>query len=195
MSRAKASAKKTGPGGAAGFPVGDEAVRRATGKGWDEWLAVLDAEGANGKAHAEIARFLERERGVPGWRAQSITVGYERARGMRREHERPDGFSVSVSKTYPVDVGALFEAVTDARRRARWLEPGTLSVRTTVEGKSARFDFEAGEGRVQAYFVAKRPGEATLQLSHERLSDEAAVEAMRAFWKARLARLGERLEG
>jgi len=35
--------------------VGSEAVERATGKGWDEWLRVLDRAGAKTMTHKEIA--------------------------------------------------------------------------------------------------------------------------------------------
>jgi hypothetical protein len=88
----------------------------------------------------EIARHVHEEHGVPGWWTQSVAVGYERARGMRAAHQRPDGYQVSVSKTFPVELDVLFRAFTEAGQRARWLDPGTLEVRTTQPGRSARFD-------------------------------------------------------
>jgi hypothetical protein len=35
--------------------VSDQAVRRATGRGWDDWLAVLDAAGAARWDHPRLA--------------------------------------------------------------------------------------------------------------------------------------------
>src|ERR671922_201454 len=61
----------------------DEAVRQNTGKGWREWVSILDDWGARERTHRDIARHLQEEHGVPGWWAQTVTVGYERARGMR----------------------------------------------------------------------------------------------------------------
>ena len=64
-------------------PVSDDAVRSATGKGWDEWFAILDAAGAVAWKHPDIARWVAGEFGISGWWAQSVTVGFERARGCQ----------------------------------------------------------------------------------------------------------------
>jgi hypothetical protein len=170
----------------------DESIKRGSGKTWDEWFAMLDSWGAKEHTHTEIARYVNEEHDVSGWWAQTVTVGYERGRGMRRPHERRDGFYVGVSKTLPIGVKKLFEEFTDTRKRNRWLEPGTLRTRTSQPGKSARFDFGDGESRVHVYFLSKGSSKATVHVDHERLSDEGAVEEMRAFWKERLAELAKR---
>ena len=54
---------------------------KGTGKGWDDWFRVLDGWDATSRSHTEIARYVNGEHGVDGWWAQSVTVGYERARG------------------------------------------------------------------------------------------------------------------
>jgi len=36
----------------------DEAVRKATGKGWSQWLALLDRKKATQMSHREIGQFL-----------------------------------------------------------------------------------------------------------------------------------------
>ncbi len=43
---------------------------------------------------------------------------------MRLKHERPDGFSVSASKTVAVLVQVLFEAFVDDVERRKWLVDG-----------------------------------------------------------------------
>jgi hypothetical protein len=88
--------------------MSDASVQRGSGRTWDEWFAILDTWGASRRKHPEIARFLSERHGVPGWWAQTVTVGYERARGMRAPNERPDGFTTSVSKTLPVPAEAWF---------------------------------------------------------------------------------------
>ncbi|HEX2030171.1 MAG TPA: hypothetical protein VHL78_02055 [Actinomycetota bacterium] len=171
--------------------VSEEAVRRGTGRGWTEWLAILDAWGAAERSHRDIARYVREEHGVGGWWAQSVAVGYERARGMRAKHETTSGFQVSVSKTLPVDAAVLFRAFTEPRTRNRWLEPGTLRTRTAKRDRTARFDFRDGASRVVVGFTAKGPDKATVAVQHERLADADAVEEMRAWWKERLARLAD----
>lgn len=176
---------------AADPPFSEEAVRRRTGKGWREWIRILDAWGARERSHRDIARYLVEEHGVGGWWAQSVTVGYERARGMRAPHETSTGFQVGVSKTVPVDVAALFAAVVNPRRRSRWLESGTLRMRTTRQPSTARFDFRDGTSRVIFGFTPKGETKSSVALIHERLPDADAVERMRAFWKERLDRLAD----
>jgi Domain of unknown function (DUF4287) len=173
--------------------MSEQAVRRGTGRSWDEWFRTLDAAGAAHFTHRQIAQYLHDEHGVPGWWAQMVTVGYERARGMRAVHQAEGGFQVSVSRTFPVGVWRLFQTFEDSDRRRRWLEPGTLRVRTSQPRKSARFDFRGGPSRVQAYFESKGRDKSTITVQHERLPDADAVEDMRAFWKERLTRLGKTL--
>jgi uncharacterized protein YndB with AHSA1/START domain len=172
----------------------DAAVRQNTGKGWREWLSILDGWGARERKHRDIAARLMEEHGVPGWWAQAITVGYERARGMRAKYQRATGFSVSVSKTFNVGVDKLYAAFADARQRNKWLERGSLKVRTTQKAKTARFDYENGSSRVNAYFDAKERAKTTVTVDHERLPDAAAVEEMRAFWKDRLSELARMIQ-
>jgi hypothetical protein len=130
---------------------------------------------------------------VSGWWAQTVTVGYERARGLRAPNERPDGFTVSVSKTLPVSADELSAMFTDPRKRRRWLERGALRVRTSQPGRTARFDAADGVTRVNAWFTAKGPAKSSVALQIERLVDADAVERARAYWRERLAGLGAEL--
>jgi len=65
--------------------VSSESRREATGRGWDEWLVMLDAAGAEYSDHEDIVRYLADEHPDVGWSwRQSITLGYAHAR-----HPRP----------------------------------------------------------------------------------------------------------
>jgi hypothetical protein len=169
--------------------MGDDAIARGTGRTWDEWFGLLDAWGANERTHAEIARHVVDAYGVDGWWAQGVAVGYERARGLRARHQRPDGFSANLSKTLPVPAEAIHAALVDEAARDRWLEPGTLRLRTSQPGRSARFDVPADGTRLHVYVVSKGPGKAAVQIQIERLPDAAAVTERKAWWRERLARL------
>jgi hypothetical protein len=171
--------------------VSDAAVRKATGKGWDEWFALLDAWDGTAHSHPEIARHLYETYGIDGWWAQNVTVGYERARGMRALHERPDGFSMSASKTFPVPVERLFAAFVSPDERERWLEAVTLRNRTNQPNKSARFDVLPGDTRLAITFIAKGPAKSVAQLQQERLADAEDVARWKEVRKEQLALLAE----
>jgi hypothetical protein len=174
--------------------MSDEAIRRRTGRGWEEWFDLLDEWGAVERPHPEIARWLREERGVDGWDAQSVTVSYERARGLRAVGERPEGFSITASKTVEVPVDRLFDAFVDESLRERWLPDGRLRERTATKPKSARFDWGDGETRVVVGFDAKGDEKSSVALEHARLADAGEAERMKVYWRDRVAALKEVLE-
>jgi hypothetical protein len=174
--------------------MSDEAIRGRTGRGWEEWFDVLDEWNAAEQPHKEIARWLREERGVDGWDAQSVTVSYERARGLRAVGERPEGFSITASKTVAVAVDRLYDAFVDESERERWLPGGELHERTATKPKSARFDWGDGTTRVIVGFTPREEAKSTVALEHERLADADEAERMKAFWRERVAALKELLE-
>jgi hypothetical protein len=132
---------------------------------------------------------------VDGWYAQSITVGYERARGLRAPGQRPDGFAVGATRTIAVPVERLFEAFTDEPLRERWLPGADLRVRTATAPRTARYDWEDGSTRVIVGFEVAGEAKSRVALSHERLPDADTAEEMKAWWRERLTELKTRLEG
>ena len=175
-------------------PVADERVVEATGRGWADWFAVLDEWSAASRSHTEIARWLREEHGVDGWYSQSLTVGYERARGLRAPGERPDGFAVGASRTIAVPVERLFDAFEDVAVRERWLPDGSLHTRTATRPRTARYDWEDGTTRVIVGFEQAGDGRSRVALSHERLPDADAAGEMKAWWRERLTELKAQLE-
>lgn len=174
----------------------EEAIRKRTGRGWEEWFALLDEWGAPGRTHREIARWVAAKQGVHplAWNAQAVAASYERARGLRAVHEKDDGFAISASKTVSVPVERLYDAVLDEARRERWLPDGQLRERTATRPKSARFDWGQGESRVNVTFLAKGEAKSTLALEHRRLADAAEAERVKAYWRQRLTSLKELLD-
>jgi hypothetical protein len=172
--------------------IGDVTVRERTGKGWEEWFALLDGEGAAERSHTEMARALVAEHGLSGWWAQSITVEYEHARGLREEHERPDGYQVGATKTIAASPDDVWRAWEDETLRERWLPGAQVAVRTTTKPKTMRLDWGEG-GRLAVYFDVS--GEQTrLAVQHEKLPDKEAAERWKAFWRERVAALKDLLE-
>ena len=82
--------------------MSDDAVMARTGKTWSEWFAILDAAGAAKMTHPQIASYLSTQQGVPDWWSQMVAVTYEKARGLREQHQQPDGYQISKGKTFQV---------------------------------------------------------------------------------------------
>lgn len=173
--------------------VSEATVLQATGRGWDDWFRLLDDRGLEGFSHRDTARWLSSAHGVDGWWAQSVTVGYERARGLRKPHQTSEGFEVSVSKTVAVPVEVAWEAVAEERARSGWVGDVDLDERTLKPPRYARFEVSADGSRVLMSIDPKGEAKSTLTVTHGRLRDAEAVEARRAFWRERLAVLAKRL--
>jgi hypothetical protein len=178
------------------LPTSDDAIRERTGRGWEEWFDILDDWGAADRSHREIARWVADRLGIAplAWNAQAITAGYERARRGRAVGEREDGFTIGVSRTVHVPVERLFDAFVDDSARGRWLPDAKLRRRTATRPKSARFDWGDDDSRVHVTFEAKDAAKSTVALSHERLTDAAAADRMKAYWRERIGALQASLD-
>jgi len=186
--------------------MSDDAIRRGSGRGWEEWFVLLDAWGATGRTHTEIATWVNEVHGVDGWWAQGVTVGYERARGMRVVGQLVDGFAVSASKTVEAPIERLYEAFADPTLRARWLPDAQFTITTAMPHKSIRALWDDHEtaaptasgamrgSRVEANLTTKGPSKSQVGLQHVRLRDAATAEHFKRFWRERLAVLQELLE-
>jgi hypothetical protein len=189
---ARASAKTRAKAGGKALRlagVGSEAVLRATGKAWDEWLALLDRAGAKKMPHKEIALMLSRKFLVPDWWSQMVTVGYEQARGLRAVNQNSQGFAANASKTVGVAIARLYEAWSDPRVRARWLADAPLEIRRMTEGKSMRLTWTVGGSSIEVGFFPKGAEKSVVQVSHGKLASAAAVKRQKIFWGEALERL------
>ena len=166
--------------------IGDEAVQRATGKGWNEWFKLIDAAGGKKWDHKQIVAYLSDEQGVGPWWQQMVTVGYERARGKRAMHQKADGFSISRSKTLPASAAALFKAWNDARQRGRWLADPKFTIRTATASKSLRITWVDGRSSVDVMLYPKAGGKTQLTVQHNKLSDAKAAAKMKTYWGEQL---------
>lgn len=176
-------------------PYSEQAIRANTGRGWDEWFALLDEWGGAERPHPEIVRWLVGEHGVPGWWAQGVTVGYERARGLRAPGQRRGGlFEVNASKTVAVPVDRLYEAFTDPALRERWLPGAPVEVRSAQPAKSFRANWGDGSTRLVVWFTARGESKSQAALVHERLPDAGTADKLKLFWRERMAALKQLLE-
>jgi uncharacterized protein YndB with AHSA1/START domain len=174
--------------------VPDESMLRATGKGHAEWFTLLDAWGATGHTHTEIARWLSETHSVPGWWTQNVTVAYERARGMRARHQMPDGFSISATRTIAVGPERALAAFTDEPLRERWLPNAPMHRRPTRAARSARFDWLDPTSRIVVTVVPRGDDKTLVAVGHEQLPDAETGERLKGNWREWLAQLKAVLE-
>lgn len=176
------------------FTTSDEAMERGSGRSRSDWFALLDEWSATERKHPEIARWLQEVQGVGGWWAQSITVDYERARGIRVLHQTTAGFSVGANRTIGVDAERALRAFTDPTVRSRWLPDVELRRRPTRATLVARFDWPDPPSRFVVATVPKGPDKSTISVQHEQLPDAETAERFKAKWRERLVDLKAFLE-
>jgi hypothetical protein len=173
-------------------PQTDETLAAKTGRTWAEWVRELDAIGATEMSHGDTARWVHEQTGL-GWWAQTVTVGYERIRGLRDVGQRRDGgYEANRSRTIGAPVATLFEAFTDDASRRRWLDHD-LHIRGSTPHKTVRIDWPDGTNVIVA-FEAKAASKGVVSVMHGKLPSKEAAEEARAFWGERLAALKGLLE-
>ena len=173
--------------------MSDAAIQAKTGCNWERWVKHLDYWGAADKPHREIVLHVHEKFGVPAWWSQSVTVGYERIKGLRAIGQRRSGvYETSKSKTIGVPLARLYGAWSSAASRKRWLPGVDLTVRKATAGKSMRITWDDGTS-VEVGFFAKGAEKSMVAVQHGKLRDRAHADAVKAFWAERLDALAESL--
>jgi hypothetical protein len=166
--------------------MSDDKVAAKTGRTWPEWARVLDADGAAAMPHRDIASLVQKKHGVGDWWSQTVTVGYERIKGLRERGQRRGGaYETTKSRTFNVSVNALFHAWADEATRRRWLGGVDAVVRTATAPKSMRLQWPDGT-IVAVGFTRKSASKSLVALAHMKLPDRSASEKVRKYWTDRL---------
>ncbi len=173
--------------------MSDAALKAKTGCTWERWVRALDRVEAYDWPHREIAEYVHETYKVPSWWTQTVTVGYERIKGLReRGQRRGGGFEAAKSKVFAVPLRRLYRAFADKRSRARWLSDVDLTVRTATRDKSMRITWP-DRTSVELYFAGKGAAKSQVVIQHRKLPDKAAAARVKQYWGERLAALGEAL--
>lgn len=170
-----------------------EATERATGKPWDEWMALLDAAGGRGMTHKQLVAHLAIDRDVSPWWRQQIAVAYENSRRLRQKHEMADGYQISRGRTMSAGAARVYAAWADDAERARWLPDAVFITRTATPPRRLRLTWSDGS-IVEIQLTEKGPARTQVTVQQNKLPDAAAAERMKAYWGAALERLREFVE-
>lgn len=177
--------KKNQPDYAALAGMADDKVKEKTGRDWSEWVVALDAFGAKDKPHRDIAEYVH-SIGTPDWWAQTVTVGYERIRGLRAIGQRRGGsWETTKSKTIAVPVDKLFDAFANARTRKRWLGDVKLTVRSATKPKAMHITWD-DETSVDIGFFPKGDTKSYVAVAHVKLPSKADADQKKQFWSEKL---------
>lgn len=173
----------------------DATVSAKTGRGWDEWVDLIDAGPGRHAGHAKIASWVADEQGVDPWWAQSVTVGYERITGLRLPGQMPDGtFSVSRSTSLPFDWAQIRTVLDDPSARSALIPAMVSTERSRPGAKAPRYSLTDPTTDTSLGVVQFR-GEPTtsgckLVVTHDKVPHLQAAEAWKQFWAAWLQDLG-----
>ncbi|MCB1001370.1 MAG: hypothetical protein R2713_11730 [Ilumatobacteraceae bacterium] len=171
--------------------VDDLAIKRATGRDWDEWCDLIDAWPGNDRGHTAIAAHVAETYGVDGWWGQGVTVGYERITGRRVVNQMADGtFSAGKTRTVVVDVDELRAMIADDADRVELFPGLETRLRSKPTSKALRIGVAIdGEsvGSALFSFTPKPNGRTMVNVSHDGLPDSAAVEQWKRYWADWLA--------
>lgn len=194
----------------------DEAVKKATGKIWSEWVDLIDQEGGEKLTHKEIAKILFDKKYIEnGWWCQTVTVGYEYAKGRRKVGETvTQGIEIGARKTMQVGVNDLWDFTFSNEGLKIWLgdikdfklEPqfyfqtseGTRGeIRTIKIGEKIRLiylpkDFKK-PSTLQLYFEDKGSEKSTLGFHQEKLKNLKTREQMKKHWEEVLDEIERRI--
>lgn len=175
--------------------MSDAAIKSKTGCGWEKWVKALDYHGAETMSHRDIAELVHTKYKVPGWWTQTVTVGYERIKGLRARGQRRDGsYEASKSRTFDVPVAKLFHAWATPAKRTKWLDAPGVKTRTATPPKSIRLAWSDG-GIVAAWFTAKGKSKSSVAVQHAKLPDKQTADRLKTYWSERLDALGVELRG
>ncbi len=186
--------------------VSEKKCIEQTGHGFDHWFAVLDRFGAPQKGHRLSAKHLTVDHNVSAWYAQSLTVMYERAKGLREVNQSCEGdFQFSLTRVVPTSVETSRRAVALAAGRRGWIEDVPPPARPVVEPALHGLRFKAARGGLQARvktdhgtvvveIMPKPNGRSQLGVHVNKLSSQKERQAQQAVWRAGIDALAAHLK-
>ena len=174
--------------------MSDAAVQKATGCTWDKWVFALDHAGADSWSHRAIAEYVHDVYKVPDWWTQTVTVGYERIKGLREiGQRRGGGYEAHKSKSIAASAAKVFRAFAHSRERRKWLPNAKVVIKRATPNRSVRMTWD--DGTPVEVWITSKGKKTTAQIQHRKLADKEDAERRKAFWAERLAALDDAIAG
>ena len=123
---------------------------------------------------------------MSSWWTQTVTVGYERIKGLRARGQRRDGtYEASKSRTFNVPVETLFDVWADTAKRKKWLTDENVKFRSATKPKYLRLDWK-GNSIVAVGFLAKGESKSSVAVQHAKLPDRETADRLKKYWSDQL---------
>lgn len=189
--------------------VSTESVAKGTGRGWREWIDLLDRAGAKSCTHPELVALLKTKYKLSLWWQQGVAMGYEIHHGKRVEGRNAKGlYSTVATKTLPLSQKETWALLSSPEGLATWLSPfapfpwkkgaayevdgGVFgAVRTVLAPRRLRLSWQeetwAKPGVVQLGVVKRSGKKSMVTLQHEGIPSAARKLVLREHWKKALA--------
>lgn len=171
-------------------------IEAATGRGWEQWVALLEASGARELTHRQIVAIVSSELNgavdSADWWSQGITVAYEQHIGRRAPGQRNDGsYEVSVTKLIPGSKKNVFALWCEAYEHSTAFDGKPIeNVRTSVTPVRLYWRCDFADGSRLAVAVEQRtPTKALISATHTKLSSDNDKNNWQRFWHDKLGKL------
>lgn len=194
--------------------MSDAAVKKATGKSWQEWFAALDKEGGAAKGRKVLNEFLYKKMKVDPWWTSTIVVEYEAARKVVEKDGQPRGYSICATKAIAAKPQDVFAAFADTQKLAKWFaaspkqefkEGGQFSnadgnrgvFKKINPGKVIKLTWEgerAAPGETVEVKLQPSGDKCSVIVTHDRIVGRDAADGLRAAWGTALDALKSLLE-
>ena len=170
--------------------VPDASVLDATGRDWNTWCDLIEADPIEAEGHAAVAKWLASEHELNAWWSQAVTIGWERIAGRRVPGQRSDGtFAADKSKTMIGDADAFRAILLDDDVRADLFLGVESELRSKPTTKVVRLGLSEGVALIS--LDDKGDGRMRVGVQHVELADLAARENWSAYWAAWLDDLAD----
>ena len=198
------------------MPTSEEAVKKATGKSWEQWIRIIDGFGGRKLEHKEIAQKLAEKKLInSSWWRQSVTVAYEYARGRRELGEtKNSGFEIGAQKTVNQNARNVWKFLMSKQGQKIWLGD-TLNfkpltgygyrtsdgisgeIRTVKLGEKIRISWKKPEWRsltVLQIYLLSSGDKTSIRFHQEKLTGPKMRAEMKEHWQNVLNKIAARIE-
>lgn len=193
--------------------VSAESVAKHTGKNWDQWVKILDTQGATHMTHKEIVAFLGKKYKIKPWWQQIVTSAYEVHIGRKFEGRNAKGeYMTAATRTFYVSADKLWDLLESPQGQAVWLKPlspfkfkpknvfetedGVFGeIRTMKEGVRLRMTWQDTDWPkatiLQVYLGERGDDKSILVFNHEKIKDGRTKTVLKERWLQILSDLAE----
>ena len=191
--------------------VTSSSVKKFTKKNWDQWLTIMNENGAMNMTHQQIVALLKKKYKLSIWWQQEVAKGYQIAAGKRIAGQNLKGlYTLTLTKTIPCTASQLWKFLISKDGVRVWLKPMTDlqikvgnqfeieggifgEVRTIKAGTRIRLNWInedwPSKTVVQIHILARPRNKCMFVLSQESIASARIKMEMRDYWRSMILEL------